>query len=281
MQLKSKPSQLLAGLLPPVAGDPHASQLLVSSPRIGLLQPPGPCCTSPAPDQAPAPWHGGSSAPRYCNHHLLAVCWGSGSLHRTSPEDMGKLLLASLAHQNQPPLPANCIPSTAALAEPSKCEGSAAEGPAHCSDTPSQGQSKNLQGQRGALIWTNMDFFYPLTRIELWMKLFLQCRHFYGLCPEWISSLQSPEPSITHSTPLTGPFPPRLTHADDAEAHRASNVLCFQHEKPEMHNNVPALHIGTTGAGCSLGSSACGCADSSVCRGGIFSLSYPSPHSTR
>ena len=35
-------------------------------------------------------------------------------------------------------------------------------------------------------MWTNMDFFYPLTRIELWMKLFLQCRHIYGLCPEWI-----------------------------------------------------------------------------------------------
>ena len=131
MQLKSKLSQLLAGLLPPVAGDPHPSQLLVSSPRIGLLQPPGPCCTSPAPDQAPAPWHGGSSAPRYCNHHLLAVCWGSGTLHGTAPEDMGKLLLASLAHQNQPPLPANCIPSTAALAEPSKCEGPAAGGLGH------------------------------------------------------------------------------------------------------------------------------------------------------
>jgi len=160
----------------------------------------------------------------------LQLAGTSGSLHRTATQDMGKLLLASLAHQNQPPLPANCIPSTAALAEPSKCEGSAAEGPAHCSDTPSQGQSKNLQGQRGALMWTNMDFFYPLTRIELWMKLFLQCRHFYGLCPEWISSLQSPEPSITHSTPLTGPFPPRLTHADDAEAHRASNFRCFQHE---------------------------------------------------
>ena len=76
------------------------------------------------------------------------------------------------------------------------------------------------------------------------MKLFLQCRHFYGLCPEWISSLQSPEPSITHSTPLTGPFPPRLTHADDAEAHRASNVLCFQLEKPEMHNSLAHGHHG-------------------------------------
>jgi len=44
---------------------------------------------------------------------------------------------------------------------------------------------------------------------------------------------------------------------------------------------ITALHMGTTGAGQSLGSSACASADSSVCRGGILSLSYPSPHSTR
>ena len=72
------------------------------------------------------------------------------------------------------------------------------------------------------------------------MKLFLQCRHFYGLCPEWISSLQSPEPSITHSTALTGPFPPRLTHADDAEAHRASNFCSTSH----THSTWSHLCVG-------------------------------------
>jgi len=61
----------------------------------------------------------------------LQLAGTSGSLHRTATKDMGKLLLASLAHQNQPPLPANCIPSTAALAEPSKCEGPAAGGLGH------------------------------------------------------------------------------------------------------------------------------------------------------